>query len=276
MRRFISFLLPKKLGKEKEAVSLPTFMPDKDVEALGDDESLFFTRQLMTLARRRRCAVNHMGELDPFLERGLDWKVKRWYLGNGYSENNVEQALQSDLIAVLEDSAQISKALKRRIILTDYFTGGWGQEPLKDEYGYGDINPFQFESRGTVVDFRDTLFDKMSFPERVDTIISFDPEIRGHRHQIRYFRGLQVAYSLAHLVSQKSEGGVQQAVDLLLEDELALARGWITTANRIDRPKDLWALLPDESLLYSQDKVYESAHLLYRYSDSSEKLFTEI
>jgi len=271
MKRFILPLFSGRKGKEQQSISIPPFTPDKNVEVLSADETLLLTKQLMTLSRRRRCAINHMGVDDPFDHQTLDWEIMSWYLNNGYTQENVVQALESDLIAILENPNEISLALQKRIIFTDYFSPG----QLVDHYNYGDIHPFTFKTEGSTVNFRDTLFDQINFPERVATVISFDPEIKGHRHQIRYFRSLLATYSLAHLIDQKTTNlQTQQAINLLLQDELALAKGWITTKNHADKLEiDFINLPPDESLLYNQDKVYESAFLLTRYSDHSTRLF---
>jgi len=271
MKRFILPLFSGRKGKEQQPISISSFTPDTDVEALTTNKTLLLTRQLMTLSRRRRCAINHMDVDNPFDHQTLDWEIIRWYLNNEYTQENITQALQSDLIAILENPTEISLTLQKRIIFTDYFSPG----QLVDYYNYGNIHPFTFKTKETTVNFRDTLFDRISFPERVATVISFDSEIRGHKHQIRYFRSLLATYSLAHLIDQKTtDSKTQQAVDLLLQDELTLAKGWITTKNHADNLGiDFMNLPPDKNLLYSQDKVYESAFLLTSYSDHSKRLF---
>ncbi len=142
---------------------------------------------------------------------------------------------------------------------------------MEDHYSYGDINPFIFRNEDESVSLRDTLFDRMDFPTRISTIISFDPEMRGHKHQIRYFRSLLVAYSLAHISNDRGEES--DSIRVLLRDERALANGWIAVARRMDnffiKPK---GLPPDENFLYDQNKVYESAVLFDTYRYFSEKI----
>jgi len=271
MRQFISSIFPSRPGREQEPIFRSSFTPNTDVEALTTDETLLTTRQLMTLSRRRRCAANHLGLNNPFSERFLDSDITNWYLNRGYTQEHLAQVLGADLIAILENPTQISQALQKRIILTGYFSYG----ELVDHYDYGDIHPFTFKTEETTVNFRDTLSDRMSFPQRIATVISFDPESRGHKHQIRYFRALLAAYSLAHILKKSTtDVATQQAIELLLQDEVELARGWVTTKKHAEELGiNYLNFPPDENLLYSQDKVLESGYLFREYSNHSSVRF---
>lgn len=268
MRNFLRSVLGSGSSKEREQRLADIQVFDSEVERLDRDETSLLVRHLMTLARRRRCATNHLDE-NVYDERRLDWSLKNWYRKNGYAdEGSALDRMSDDLEAIIEDPALVGEAIKKRIILTDYFSR---KGKLEDHYSYGDINPFIFGNEDKSVSLRDTLFDRMDFPTRISTIISFDPEVRGHKHQIRYFRSLLVAYSLAHILND--EGVRNDSIRVLLRDERALANGWLAVAQRMDnfliKPK---GLAHDENFLYSQNKVYESAELFNRYRYFSEKI----
>lgn len=269
MAKLFGFLSKKPSLKEHEPA--PTSIPaqNPDIEELEPNELLLLTRQLMTLARRRRCATNHLGE-DALNERGIDWKLESWYYENGYTDaQEAYTKMRTDLEVILNNPTQASETIKKRVLLTNYFSGGG---MLEDNYSFGEINPFFFESEGVMIGLRDTFFDRMKFPTRMATIVSFDPEIQEHRHQIRYWRALLVSYSLAHILREVN-GESGDAISLVLQDELAMANGWLMVAEKLEKlsikPEDF---SPDESLLYDSGKVWESTMLFDEYSRLSEKL----
>jgi hypothetical protein len=268
MRSFLKTILHSGSTKEHGQRLAVVQLFDGEVERLGYEETLLLARYLMTLARRRRCATNHLGEYAT-KERALDWRLEGWYYKNGYTDaDTAHSKMLDDLGAITEDPAQISEVIRKRVILTDYFSD---RGKLEDCYSYGEINPFIFEAEDGIVSLRDTLFDQTDFLSRVSTIISFDPEIRGHKHQIRYFRSLLVAYSLAHILSDR--GIESDSITTCLQDEQALANGWLAVAQRMKnfsiRPDEL---PPDESFLYDQGKVSESAMLFDEYCRLSERV----
>lgn len=254
-------------GPEKEAAAARMAL-EPTVEALGGEETQVLLRQVMTLARRRRCATEHLGGdigMAVFLgEENLTAPVTNWYFGRGHTHKTVARVAQEDVTAIAQ-SLPVSNTLRRRILLTDFFSPG----KLEDTYRYGEIDPYVFESTGGLISLRDTLFDRMGFAERVRAITSFDPEVQGHRHQIRYFRALLASYALAHMVYDKVEVGaeVSESAQLLLDDEVALARGWFSLAERAAGfDIEPMALAPDPSWLYSPSKVIESARLFDHYA----------
>ncbi len=266
MRGFLKSILhsgPTKEHGQRLAVTQPF---DVEVERLGYEETLLLARHLMTLARRRRCATNHLGEYAT-RERGLNWQLEGWYYINGFTDaDDAHSKMLDDLEAIAQDPDQTSRTIKERVILTNYFSE---RGELEDCYSYGEINPFIFETEGRIVGLRDTLFDQMDFPSRVSTIVSFDPEIRGHKHQIRYFRSLLVAYSLAHILNDR--GIESDPITIFLQDERALANGWLAVAQRMKSfsiTPD--GLPPDENFLYDHGKVSESAMLFNGYCHLSE------
>ncbi|NCN82349.1 MAG: hypothetical protein GW947_00115 [Candidatus Pacebacteria bacterium] len=264
-------LLRSLFPRKKESPSQTRdFLPNTDVEGLDNEALLVCIRQVLALLRRRRCAANHLGLDNPFHERGLDWQTRAWYLDNGSSEEELVASLQSDLIALLENPGRVSAALRERIIFTSYFSG-----QLEDYYEYGvDVEPLIFSSEGSPINFRNTLFDKISFPRRMELIASFDPEPKGHRHQIRYFRVLLFAYSLAHMLQASADPATQAAAKLLLQDEAEFARGLVTVKSCADTTGINFGNLPlDENLLYSKDKVSESVDLFERYVHYAQELF---
>lgn len=200
----------------------------------------------------------------------MDLCIQIWYRQR-CSKEECFSLLESDIVTLLANPEQISDVFKSRIILTNYFSRS---HQLEDCYGYGDIEPALFLSDGKSISFRDTLFDRVDFPQRVQLITSFDPEPKGHKHQIRYFRVLLSAYSMAHaLKAISTDVNVQQVVDFLLKDEIELARGWMTAKNRANNiglnPREF---LPDESMLYSTAKVQESASLFEIYARYAQRL----
>lgn len=253
-------------GKERDTVSF--FERDNNVAELDFDSTTILTRKLMTLSRRRRCATEHL-EGTIGMEESIDFALTYWYLKNGSNEENLLQVIQSDLRAINSDPTQVSRALKKRVLLTRYFSP---TKKLEDCYSYGNIEPFVFESdRLGKFSLRDTFYDRLTFPQRINTVVSFDPEVKGHKHQIRYFRALLASYSLARILVKI--GLRDPVVDSFVSDELALATGWLTLANRLKKLSiDPQQLPPDESLLYDQDKVNESAMLFDLYSGCSNRL----
>jgi len=271
MNKLFGFLPKKPSSKEHEPAPTPIPAQNPDIEELEPNELLLLARQLMTLARRRRCATNHLGE-DALNERGIDWRLESWYYINGYTDaQEAYTRMQTDLEAILGNPTQASEIIKKRILLTNYFSD---RGELEDNYSYGEIDPFCFESDGVIVSLRDTFFDRMKFPTRIATIVSFDPKIQGHRHQIRYWRALLASYSLAHIL-KKINGKSGDTISLVLQDELAMANGWLMVAEKLEklsiRPENF---SPDESLLYDSGKVWESAMLFDEYSRFSEKLLS--
>jgi len=271
MAKLFGFLSKKPPSKERESVPISIPVQNPDIEVLGTGELLLLTKQLMTLSRRRRCATNHLGE-DALNERGIDSRIVSWYYKNGYVD--IQEAcakMQSDLEAILDNPTQASEIIKKRILLTNYFSD---RGELEDCYSYGKMNPFYFESGEEIVSLRNTFFDKMGFPTRIATIVSFDPEIQGHRHQIRYWRALLVTYSLAHIL-REVDGESGDSTSLVLQDELAMANGWLTVAKELEKlsikPENF---SPDESLLYNSWKVLESAMLFDEYGQLSERLLS--
>jgi len=217
---------------------------DEEVSKLNYDETLLLTRYLMTLARRRRCATNHLGGDIPN-ERGLDGMLGGWYYQNGYTDADALDVMAADLEAITQNATQTSEVVNRRVLWTDYFSNG---EQLEDYYSYGKINPFTFGSHGGPISLRDTLFDRMGFPGRVSTIISFDPEIKGHRHQIRYFRALLTAYSLAHILG--SSGREKDLADIWRQTSAP----WLT---------DGWPLFDEWTIFPSDRKNYRRMRIFY-------------
>lgn len=247
-------------GNHERSAYSDGVIPDSDVEALDQNGLLDHTRKLMTLSRRRRCAAEQMGASSLLHEGQINTSLIGWYMHSGLSVSDAYQAMQKDLVALTHDPSTVSPILQTRVLLTN---------EEEDIYNYGQVDPFNFSSNERGLTLRDTLNDHLRFPDRVSTITSFDPEVRGHRHQIRYFRALLVAYSMAHVLQAKTrDPQCREDVITFLEDEKALASGWFTTVQQLQKlsvdPKNFE---PDECLLYSREKVYESAALLYIYGN---------
>ncbi len=243
-------------------------IPDNSILELDPDSILQLTRQTMALARRRRCATEQLdGDLTS--ERSILFALGSWYLKNGLTRDDMAPAILTDLTAVYNSPDQISYVLKKRILLTRYYskTG----EP-EDCYHYGNIDPFAFQSGGAIpVGLRSTFHDVMPFAQRIGTIISFDPETRGFKHQIRYFRTLLAAYGMAHLLTM--EGIKDPVVDAVHADERAFAKGWLSLAKKMEELSiNPFDQPPDENLLYKKSKVAESAMLFNTYVDYSKEL----
>ncbi len=258
-------------GRSKEGVTTGGFTADRNIAELDISSTLQLTRQTMTLSRRRRCAGEHLDAF-PTEEGMLPFQLSSWYAENGFNEQSMIDQMSADLKAVSNNPTQVSDTLKKRVLLTKYFsrTGD-----LEDCYDYGNIEPFVFESdRFGKFGLRETLHDIMSFPQRVEAVISFDPEPKGSKHQIRYFRALLASYAIAHYLHMKKIKDPH--LDIFLSDEVALARSWVSLVKKIQKLSiDPYGLSPDESLLYERGKVSESAMLFNRYSEISEELLKE-
>lgn len=240
----------------------PGFMIDRSIAELDHSSTLQLTRQTLALSRRRRCATEHLdGDLSD--ERSVAFALSSWYLNNGIDRKNVASTALSDLQAIYNNPIKVSDTLKKRILLTKYFSE---TRELEDCYKYGNIEPFVFESeRDGKIELRETFHDKLSFPQRVEMVVSFNPETRGFRHQIRYFRALLATYGIARLLSL--EGIKDPLIDVVYTDEKAFAQGWLSLAKKMEELSiNPYRLPPDESLLYSQDKVHESAMLFEMYT----------
>ncbi len=268
MNRFLAALIPQFKAEKGSSSRVSAFIIDRSVAELDLTSMLPLTRQALALSRRRRCATEHLdGDLTD--ERSVAFALESWYLNNGFNKENASSTMLSDLHAIYDNPTHVSDTLKKRILLTDYFskTG-----KLEDCYEYGDIEPFIFESeRAGEFGLRETFHDRLSFPQRMETIISVNPETKGFKHQIRYFRALLATYGIARLLSM--EGINDPLINIVYTDEKAFAQGWISLAKKM---KELsinpYHLPPDESLLYSQDKVEESAMLFDMYTSYSHKL----
>ena len=244
------------------------FMTDRSIAELDPVSTLQLTRQTLALSRRRRCATEHL-EGNLINETSVASSIESWYLDNGFDRKNMASAAFSDIQAIYNNPTHVSDTLKRRILLTRYFsrTG-----ELEDYYDYGNIEPFIFESeRAGKIELRETFHDSLSFPQRVETVISFNPETKGFKHQIRYFRALLATYGIAYLLSIK--GIKDPLIDAIYTDEKAFAQGWVSLAKKMKELSiDPWQLPPDESLLYDEHKVAESAMLFSIYVAYSQEL----
>lgn len=253
---------------EKGNGGVSGFIIDRSIAELDPSSILQLTRQTLALSRRRRCATEHLGG-DLSDERSVAYAIGSWYLDNGFDRQNMASTAFSDLQAIYTNPTHVSDVLKKRILLTRYFSS---TGKLEDCYDYGNIEPFIFENeRAGRIELRETFHDRLSFPQRVETVISFNPETKGFKHQIRYFRALLATYGLARLLSMK--GIKDPLIDAVYTDEKTFAQGWLSLAKRMKELSiDPWQLPPDESLLYSQDKVEESAMLFGMYVDYSKEL----
>ncbi len=255
-------------GRGKESGGGNEFILDRSIAELDYASTFQLTRQTMALSRRRRCGGEHLGA-DPTEERMLPVLLGSWYMENGFDEQSMLYQMQSDLNAISNNPTRVSDALKRRVLLTRYFSRT-GQ--LEDVYGYGDIEPFVFESEvAGRVGLRDTFQDRLTFPRRVETVISFDPDAKGHKHQIKYFRALLASYAIAQYL--RFSGVKDPNLDVFLTDEQLLARGWLSLARKMQQfSLDPFKLPQDDSLLYNKSKVSESAMLFNRFAEISEEL----
>jgi hypothetical protein len=222
----------------------------------------------MALSRRRRCATEQLdGDLTS--ERSILFALGSWYLNNGLSRDDMAPAMLTDLNAIYNSPDQISDVLKKRILLTRYYSKIGEPE---DCYGYGNINPLVFQNGGTIsVGLRDTFSDVIPFVQRIETVVSFDPETRGSKHQIRYFRALLATYGITHLLTM--EGIKDPVVDAVHADERAFAKGWLSLAKKMEELSiEPFDLSVDKNLLYNSGKVAESAMLFNTYVDYSKEL----
>jgi hypothetical protein len=244
------------------------FIPDRSVAELDLNSTLQLARQTLMLSRRRRCATEHL-DGDLIYESSVAFALESWYSHHGVSREDVAAVALSDLQAIYNNPKDVNDTLKKRILLTRYFsrTG-----ELEDCYEYGDIEPFIFESEGAgKIGLRETFHDRLPFPQRVETVVSFNPETKGFKHQIRYFRALLASYGIARLLSAK--GVRNPLIDAVQTDEKALAHEWLSLAKKMKELSiDPWQLLPDESMLYDDYKVAESAMLFNMYTASSQRL----
>jgi hypothetical protein len=256
------------LSGQKGSGEFRSIPRDVSVEALDKESTLVLARQTMTLSRRRRCAVDHLGG-DLTNEGSVMFALERWYLEHGFTKEAVALQALSDLRAIYEDPVKVSETLKKRILLTNYFSDTGS---LEDCYDYGDIEPFIFESEKTGrIGIIDTFYNKLSFAQRVNTVISLNPEVRGFKHQIRYFRTLLTTYGLAYMSNRY--GLKDSLIDATFADEKALAVGWLTLDKTMKKYSiDPSQLPPDESLLYNANKVAESASLFKMYTYRSRDL----
>jgi len=263
LRRFSDYL-----SGQRRSGEIRNTPQEISVEMLDKESTLVLARQTMTLSRRRRCAVDHLGG-DLTNEGSLMFALGSWYLEHGITKEAVADWALSDLRAIYEDPTKVSETLKKRILLTNYFSEN-GE--LEDCYDYGNIEPFIFESEKTgKIGIRDTFYDKLPFAQRVDTVISFNPEVKGFKHQIRYFRALLTTYGLAYMSNRYRFR--DPLIDATFADEKALASGWLTLDKTMKKFSiDPFQLPTDESLLYNSDKVDESASLFKMYTYHSRDL----
>ncbi len=236
--------------------------PDLSMDPLVDNLALNQVQQLlpqvMTLARRRSCASEQIGQTIFAREDNIASLLTNWYLLDGWKKTDLPEIMRSDLECVLSPDPHPTSTLQQRVLLSNV-----GSQTI-DAYEYGQINPFQFHVSTHKVSFADTLAPSMDFSARVQTIISFDGEPKGHKHQIRYFKALLSAYALADILESQDMSNDQNKI--LLKDRKSFATSWVTFAQRV-RTLGInpHTLTPDANLLYSLGKVHESAYLFETY-----------